>query len=160
MTKPTVYMETSVVSYLAARPSGDLVIAARQLITHEWWNDHRPDFDVAISAFVVNEASRGDAEAASKRMAYLAGLAIFEPSGASEEIAAALIAKRLIPLKYAEDAAHIAVAAQHGADYLLTWNFRHINNAITRTLIKTEIEGMGFSCPVICSPEELIGENK
>jgi predicted nucleic acid-binding protein len=153
----SVYVETSVISYYAARPSRDIVTAARQTITQEWWDEARGRFEVYISVLVVEEAKAGDSDAAQRRLAAISGLPILEINDAAEELAKRLIDGGLIPETSTEDALHIALATVHGMDFLLTWNFRHINNAELKTQIRAVIEAVGYECPVICSPEELGG---
>lgn len=119
LVRPSIYVESSIVSYLASRPSRDVIVAARQAISHDWWSHRRHRFDLRISGLVEGAISSG-----------------------SEE-----------------DALHIAIAAAQGADYLLTWNFRHINNAERKSAIAGVVESFGFACPQICSPEELGGDS-
>jgi hypothetical protein len=157
MTKPTVYIESSVISYLASRPSRNIIIAGRQAITRDWWEKQRHRFDLRISILVEEEIGKGDVEAAEKRLALAAGI----PSLASSENAV-MLAERLlqagaVPIGSAEDALHIGIAAAQGADFLLTWNFKHINNAETKAAIARVVESCGFACPQLCSPEELGG---
>jgi predicted nucleic acid-binding protein len=152
-----VYVETSVVSYYTARLSRDIVTAARQTITQEWWDEARERYEIYISTLVVEEAKTGDAEAARKRLTAISGLPILEINNAAEELAKRLVDEELIPETSAEDALHIALATVHGMDFLLTWNFRHINNAEMKAKIRAAIEAVGYECPIICSPEELGG---
>ncbi|MBM4127214.1 MAG: type II toxin-antitoxin system VapC family toxin [Nitrospira sp.] len=153
----SVYVETSVISYYAARPSRDIVTAARQAITQEWWNEARQYYEIYISVLVAEEANAGDAVAAQKRSDALSGLPLLEMNDAAESLARQLIDGGLIPKTSAEDALHIALATVHGMDFLLTWNFRHINNAEAKARIGAAIEAFGYECPIICSPEELGG---
>jgi PIN domain. len=153
----SVYVETSVISYYAARPSRDIVTAARQTITQEWWDEARGRFEIYISVLVVEEAKAGDSDAAQRRLAAISGLPILEINDAAEELTKRLVDGGLIPATSAEDALHIALATVHGMDFLLTWNFRHINNAEVKVQIRAAIEAVGYECPVICSPEELGG---
>lgn len=153
----SVYVETSVISYYAARPSRDIVAAARQTITQEWWNEERERYEIYISVLVVEEAKAGDAVAAQRRAEALSGLPILEINDATSSVAKRLIDGGLIPATSVEDALHIALAAVHGMEFLLTWNFRHINNAEAKARIGAAIEALGYECPVICSPEELGG---
>lgn len=155
--KPAVYLETSVVGYFTARPSRDIVTAARQSLTREWWEETKERFDVYISVLVVEEAKVGNPEAAQMRQQAIAGLPIIEINEAAERLAKRLLTRKLIPEGSAEDALHIALATVHGMDYLLTWNFRHINNAEMKERIRGAIESAGYECPIICSPEELGG---
>ncbi len=152
--KQKIYIETSVVSYYTNRPSRDLVTAARQQVTREWWEERAHHFDLYISVLVLEEAGCGNRAEAQKRLDALDGIPIIRISNEAEELAGALIAGP-IPEKSAEDALHIALAAVNGIDFLLTWNFRHINNAMMKKHIIKIVENYGYECPVLCSPEEL-----
>lgn len=156
--KEKVYLETSIVSYYTARPSRDIVIAARQEITHEIWPNLQKDFDIYISALVIQEVSSGDEQAAKKRLSLVKGIPILEISDKVESLAKSLISENAIPPEFKEDALHIAVASTNGMDFLLTWNFTHINNAFKKSIIIKAVENQGFIPPVICSPEEFQGE--
>ena len=151
----TVYVESSVIGYLASRPSRDLVTAARQTITLEWWEERRSQCEVYISTLVEEEISRGDSSAAKRRLAYVAEIPALEVTDQANTLAKALLKQRAVPKNSAEDALHIGIAAAAGMEYLLTWNFKHINNAETKTMIAKVIEAHGFVSPVLCSPEEL-----
>jgi len=150
-----VYVETSVVSYLTARPSRDLVAAARQRITVEWWNRRAGSFELYVSAAVIREASFGDSAASAARLALASSLPVLAASARAEQLAEALVAEGALPSKALEDAAHIAIAAVHGMDFLLTWNFRHIANAERREDVARVCRTAGYDPPVICTPEEL-----
>lgn len=155
----SVYIESSVISYLTARPSNDLVKSARQAITVDWWDNQRHRFDIFVSELVEEEISRGDAEAATKRLDIASEIPNLDISDTAREIAEMLISNLLIPEKSPEDALHIGIAAAEGIDYLITWNFTHINNAETKNGISKLIENYGFAPPTLCSPEELGGTN-
>lgn len=152
-----VYIETSVVSYCTARPSNHIITAAKQAITRTWWEQESPRFSLYISAVVEREASRGDPGAAQERMELVRDLPLLAITNEAEELALHLIKKQLLPAHSEEDALHIAIASVHGMDYLLTWNFKHINNAETKTDIARVVQDAGYRCPMICSPEELGG---
>ena len=156
--KPTVYIETSVVSYYTSRPSRDLVTAARQQVTREWWEESRHQFEAYISALVLEEAKGGDPSAVEKRSEAVAGMSVLKITDEAEKLAEALVKTGPIPEEHPEDALHIALATINGMDFLLTWNFNHINNAIMKTKILKVTESHGYECPVICSPDELLGE--
>lgn len=156
--KETVYIETSVVSYCASKSSRDLVIAARQEITREKWPAILDTFETHVSALVVQEAEQGDAEAAQKRLSAISKMPVLSISDEAERLASLLIKDGPIPEHYPEDALHIALATVNGMDYLLTWNFTHINNARMKAKIIFVVESEGYQCPTICSPEELLGE--
>ena len=159
MTKPRVYLETSFIGYLTGRLSGDLITAAHQKLTRTWWDEERHKFALHVSDFVFREISAGDSSAASERRAALVGVVELIPPAEARRVTAALLEKRLVPAKAAMDAAHVAVAAVTGMDYLLTWNCKHIANATTREGIANLIRGLGYNPPVLCTPEELMGED-
>jgi hypothetical protein len=152
--KPTVYIESSVISYLASRPSRDIVIAGRQVISHDWWANHRQRFELRVSALVEQEICRGDSLAAARRLEWIAEI----PSlSISDDATNNLLTEGAVPKGSEEDALHIGIAAAQGAAFLLTWNFKHINNAETKAAIVDVVESYGFTCPQLCSPEELGG---
>ncbi len=155
--KPKVYIESSVVSYLTAWPSRDVVVAGRQAITHDWWINHRQQFDLYVSVLVEDEIVKGDPEAASLRTEKISGIASLKISDDAVMLAERLLSSGAIPTGSEEDALHIGVASAQGMDYLLTWNFRHINNAERKSSIVALVESHGFQCPLLCSPEELGG---
>jgi len=156
--KPRVYIETTIISYLTARPSRDLITAAHQQITQEWWEKRQLEFDVYISQLVIQEASAGDEKVARKRLEILGAYPLLALNSSSLSLAQALLNKGSLPTKAAEDALHIAVAATHGMDYLLTWNCKHIANAATRSKIEMICRQENYEPPVICTPEELLGD--
>ena len=158
MKKPTVYIETSVVSYLVAEPSVNIVTAARQALTRQWWDEKRQDYELYISEFVVSEAASGDPLMADRRLATLSGIAVIQLTGAATDLADMLIEEGPIPAKAALDALHIAVAVAGGMEFLLTWNFKHLANATMRAQIERKCRSRGFEPPIICTPEELSGE--
>lgn len=156
--KETVYIETSVVSYFTSKPCRDLVIAGRQEITREKWPKILEFFEVYISALVLQEAEQGDPEAVQKRLNVMTSLPVLAITHEVEKLASILTSEGPIPDKNSEDALHIAIATANGIDYLLTWNFAHINNAQMKSKIISIVEKHGYQCPTICSPEELLGE--
>jgi len=155
----SVYIESSIISYLTARPSRDIVIAARQAITLDWWQNQRLKYEVYISTLVEEEIAAGDPDAAALRMQAVASISSVAISYEARALTEKLIMAKAIPLKCVEDAMHIAIAATQNTEYLLTWNFKHINNAVTKSLIANVIAANGYTCPVLCSPEELMVSN-
>jgi hypothetical protein len=155
--KPSVYLETTVVSYFCSRPSLDIVINARQQITQQWWEMRRGDFDLFVSDLVYKEISKGDAGAVTKRINAIKAFNVIEIDDEAIRIAETLVRQNAIPKEFIEDGIHIGVAAVNGLDYMITWNFAHINNAEKRTRIARSITAFGFDCPIICTPEELLG---
>lgn len=156
--KPKLYLETTIPSYLVALPSRDLIVAAHQQITHEWWTKQKDQFDIFISQFVFDEASAGDPELAKERIILISEFPKLELNSKAGVLAASLIDSDVIPGKAAIDAAHVAIAAVHGMNFLMTWNCTHIANAIMSQAIQNVCTKIGFNCPIICTPEELMGE--
>ena len=156
MPKPSVYLETTIPSYLTAWPSRDLVTAAHQQITREWWETRRPDFDLFVSAVVIEEASAGDEDAAARRLKAIDGLPLLALTDEATEFAEHLVNQNVIPREKAEDALHVAVAVVHGMDYLLTWNLSHIAQAGARNKIEQACRSSAYRPPIICTPEELL----
>ena len=152
--KPKVYIEISIPSYLTAWRSRDLIVAANQKITKEWW-DSREQFDLYISALVIQEAGAGNPEAAQKRLEQLDDIPELNITEEVERFAEVLIQKVPLPEKARIDALHIAVAALSGMDYLLTWNCTHIANAILRPKLEAICREFGYEPPTICTPQEL-----
>ncbi len=156
--KPRLYLESSIVSYLTSDPSTDIVTAARQALTRQWWDENRFDYELYVSEFVLDEVRAGDSQMAARRLDALAGIAEIELNDAAAELAATLVEQGPLPPKAALDALHIAVAVTGGIEYLLTWNFAHLANATIRHLIERKCRSQGYEPPVICTPEELLGE--
>ena len=154
--KPTVYIETSVVSYLTARPSRDVVVAAYQEVTREWWRDAPDRFDLVASALVIAEARAGDPDAARSRLVALKAITLLDATADAEDLARRLLDLKAVPRQAADDSAHIAIAVTNGVTYLVTWNFRHIANAAMRTRIERVCRQAGYEPPVICTPNELM----
>ncbi|MEM6405936.1 MAG: type II toxin-antitoxin system VapC family toxin [Pseudomonadota bacterium] len=157
--KPSVYIESSVISYLTARPSNDVIKSARQAITLDWWELRRSHFEIFVSSLVEKEIQRGDEKAASKRKAIIDKLDYLDISETAKKVSEQILYCKLLPENSAEDALHIGIAAAEGINFLLTWNFKHINNAETKNLIVELIHDMGYTAPVLCSPEELGGNS-
>jgi hypothetical protein len=156
--KPKLYMETTIPSYLASWPSRDLIIAGHQQITREWWEERRRAFEIYISQLVVDEATAGDRSAARERLKIIQDLPLLDITPDAGLLAFALLDSGIIPRKAATDAAHIAVAAVHGMEFLMTWNCAHMANAMLAKKVANLCRRLGFECPVICTPEELLGK--
>ena len=155
--KPKVYIETTVVSYLAARPSRDLLVAARQEATTELWTKLlSSEFGGYVSTLVHQEAQQGDEEQAKRRIDALSSFGVLDIDQEARALAGRLLDAKAVPDKYADDALHMAIAAVNGIDVLITWNFAHLNNPIARARIRRIIEDNGYRCPEVCSPEELL----
>jgi len=156
--KPTVYIETSVVSYLTSRPSRDLVVAGNQVATKEWWDRRREAFELVVSELVEEEAGQGDAAAADRRLAVLESLPVLRIGDVETGLAAKSIASNALPESASADALHVAIVATNSSAYLLTWNCTHLVNAERRKKTEVVVESEGFACPTVCTPLELMGE--
>ena len=155
--KKRVYLETTVVSYLAARRSRDLIVAAKQQITQQWWETRKGDFELYVSQVVADEAGRGDHDAVERRHSILKGIRRLQMTEMVGELARALVRRQAVAAEKIEDALHIALASVHGMDFLLTWNCSHLANAEKIADIESIIESCGYECPRICTPDELLG---
>jgi hypothetical protein len=153
----SVYIETTFISYLVARPSGDLLVAAHQKTTQDWWAVRRDQFTCYMSQTVIDEALAGDPTEAQKRLAVLATLTALDVTPEAGGLAQAILASGALPPVAARDALHVAVAAIHAVDYLLTWNCKHLANAQIMRRIETVGHAHGYRMPIICTPEELMG---
>jgi predicted nucleic acid-binding protein len=150
------YVETSVISYLTSRPSRDVISLGHQQLTREWWVRAVGEFEMFASRLVVAEAQLGDPAAAAARLMVLEPITLLAETAESRALAQKLLAVGVLPKKAASDALHIAVAAVHGMDYLVTWNCKHIANARMLRFVQATCKSAGFEPPVICTPEELV----
>jgi len=152
-----VYIETSVISYLTARPSKNALATAWQQITRQWWDSQRSRFELFASELVVVEVSQGDPNAASKRKETLREIPDLDVTSDAVVLAKKLVGDGALPKEAIDDAMHVAAAAVHGIDYLLTWNCRHLDNAEIKHLMRSICAIAGYRCPEICTPQELMG---
>lgn len=160
MELPKVYLESSVISYLAARPrpDRDVIATAHQQITREWWERRRSRFELYVSVEVLTEIRRGNPQSAELRLGYVESLPILEADDQARALAAEILRTAALPQKAAADAAHIAIATVNGMDFLLTWNCTHIANGIVQRAVSGLSRDMGFEPPTIVTPEELMME--
>ena len=152
----SVYVETTVVSYFTARPSRDVIVAARQQATREVWPKLVSEYESCVSVLVREEAGKGDQDQAALRLQAIQGLPVLDIDETARKLANNIIEGHGVPEEYPEDAIHIAVAAVNGMDVLVTWNFAHLNNPFTRMMVRQIVENAGYQCPEICSPDELL----
>lgn len=154
--KPSVYLETTIISYLAARPSRDVIVSGLQIETHRWWDTRRKDFELVIAEPVVREAALGDPDAARRRLTFLKDIRTIPLSDEVKALTRLLMEGAKLPRKAGVDAAHVAAAAIGRADYLLTWNCTHIANAVYRPRIESSCREHGYKPPTICVPTQLM----
>lgn len=142
----SIYLEASLISYLVSRPSRDLLVAAHQQTTHEWWTVRLQEFECYVSQVVIDEASAGDPEEAKKRIDIVNTFPVLEVTEEAELLTRAILAGGAIPPQTVRDAAHIAVAAVNSVDYLLTWNCKHLANAQIIRKFQLCVTGKGITC--------------
>lgn len=152
----TAYFETSIIGYLTSRPSRDLITAANQQLTRDWWEAHRERYDIYVSQAVVAECSVGDPQAAEERLEAIGDIPVLDVTEAAEQLAEQLLKQVPLPQHAQVDALHIAVAAVHGINFLLTWNCAHIANAVLQPSIEAICRTAGFDPPTICTPQQLM----
>jgi len=154
--KPTLYLETTVVSYYTAKPSRDVVALAHQEITRRFWERSLPRFAVYISEIVLEEARRGDRDASRARLEALAGFPLLQVTEDTERLAEEYLRRRVVPRGKPRDALHIALATLYRMDFLATWNCGHIASGDTRRRLRDIHSRQGLPLPIICTPEELL----
>jgi predicted nucleic acid-binding protein len=155
----TLYIETTIVGHLSGKLVADAIVAVRQQLTRDWWQNQSQRYQLFISQLVLDECGAGDISAARERLEIVKNLDLLDGTTVTDSLAAALIAADAIPATEPRDAFHIAIAATNGIKYLLTWNFKHIANATLRNRIEAVCRDSGFEPPTICTPDELLGIN-
>jgi hypothetical protein len=154
--RPKVYVETTVFSYLVARPSRDAVTAGRQVVTRRWWETEREKYSLVVSEAVEAECERGDPEKVTRRQDLLECVSLFPVDERILGVAKLLVVPGALPEKAGTDALHIAAAAVEECEFLLTWNFRHIANVRIRRQVERILANHGYTKTTICTPEELV----
>ena len=158
--KPTLYLETTIVSYLVGWLSqNDLQVAAHQELTRRWWTNRRADFELFASTVVIDEASQGDPVLAGERLRFLRDVRLLRVPEPAHRLKSELLRRSRIPRKAETDALHIAVAAVHGIELLATWNCKHIANGVTLPMVYDICRAEGYEPPLVCTLHELLGEN-
>lgn len=156
MKKPTLYIETTILSYLAARPSRDIIVQAHQQITWDWWESRRKNYELYISEIVIQEIMEGDPEAAKRRKSFISNLAILDIADEVRNLARELAKFFNLPQRTALDALHLSFAIEYEMDYLLTWNCSHLANGFMIRRLKDFEFATSRPVPVIVTPEELM----
>jgi hypothetical protein len=160
MTVPmqSVYIETSVVSFLRTNSLAPADSVTRQSLTRRWWDLHRQRYELVTSQYVLDEARMGSEALARERLGHLAGIPLIPLSDQSNELADLIVARAILPPDAIVDALHIAAAAVNGVDYLLTWNCKHIANPMILPRVFRALDDCGLPFPVICTPKDMLGE--
>jgi len=155
MEKFSVYIETSLISYLVAPQSQNIITAANQLVTQAWWENYHSTFELFISQLVIDEASQGNEVEANKRLAILRDIPMLTLNEEIVRLGQHFLDGKGLPLKATDDAYHIAYATVHQINYLLTWNCKHIANAQIQRKLRQISNQKGYELPIICTPYEL-----
>jgi hypothetical protein len=137
-------------------PSKDTVVLGQQASTHRWWKEKRRNYEVFASRLVWQEAGEGNHEAVQRRLKIVRPLRWLQVTSEVQKLAQALIGRKALPRNAADDATHIALDAVYRVEFLLTWNFTHINNPATEEHVRVVCRQQGFHCPVICTPDQLL----
>ena len=156
--KPSLYLETTIPSYLAARPSNNLIIAGRQAVTHEFYKFERHKYEICISEHVLRECSDGDASAAKRRLSWLEGIEVLNDTAEVKPLAEIYARLLSIPEKSKADALHLAICCIHGIDILLSWNCKHLGFESMRKIQRYN-DANGLQTPQMITPDSLIGKN-
>ena len=156
MIRSTAYIETTVIGHLVGRMLADPIVAGRQTVTRQWWPSAITRYRFFVSKVVADECAAGDPDAAKERLVVLDSLEFIAASQSVDELARKLIAEFAVPKTEPRDAVHISLAAVHGLEFLVSWNFKHIVNPPTRSAIERVCRDAGFVPPMICSPDELV----
>ncbi len=154
----TIYIETSIIGYLTARSLESVIFQARQKLTRDLWHARLEKYQLVTSQLVLDEAGAGDQEASEERLRLLEGIPLLDAVDPRiNPIAEALLTANLLPKKAFADAEHVAIATVHRVDYLLTWNCKHIANADTIPKVYRLLSSLGYSPPLLVTPEEFSG---
>jgi predicted nucleic acid-binding protein len=152
----TAYVETTIPSYLTSRSSRDLVIAAHQQLTQEWWDGARQEFELVISQAVVDEIRAGDISLSARRLEIIRELPVLGLNDAVRSLAGTYSKGLGLHPGAATDVLHIAYAVAYEVDYLVTWNCRHIANGHVIRRLQQINRKAEMTTPVIVTPEELL----
>lgn len=153
-----IYIETTIPSYLVARPARDLLQAARQQLTRDWWELKRQQHELFTSQVVLDEIAGGETAMAQERIAAMAGITVLLATVEAETFTQRVLNSGLLPSDADRDAAHIALATVHKMDILLSWNCRHIANAAIQSRLRRLAAEAGLTLPLLCTLDELTGE--
>ncbi len=152
----TVYIETSVVSFLRTNPKAAPESVLRQQITRKWWDFHRQSYDLVTAQYVVDESSTGNVLHVTERLAFLAGIPLLQLNDEIDRLATEILSRAILPADALLDALHIACVAVNRVDYLLTWNCKHIANPMVLPRVFRVLNDFRLPFPVICTPRDMM----
>ena len=157
--KPSLYLETTILSYLAARTSDRMIIAGKQALTHEFWERERSDFDLFVSDYVYEECEKGDPDVAKRRLTLLNGISILKKTPDVEPLADLYMKLLSIPSKSKIDAQHLAICCVYGIDILLSWNCAHLGIESMQVILKYN-NSHGLLTPQMITPDYIVEKYK
>ena len=155
---PTVYIETSIISFLRENPKAATDSILRQQMTRAWWDFHRERYELLTAQYVVDEASAGNTVFAAERLKYLAQIPLLPIGEDIDRLASEILSRAILPVDALLDALHIACAAVNLVDYLLTWNCKHIANPMILPRVFRTLDDFGLPFPIICTPKDMMDE--
>ena len=154
-----IYIESTIPSYVVARPARDLLQAARQQLTRDWWELQRGKHELLASQIVLEEIAHGEKAMAQQRLELMQEVPLLRVTDESQELARQILTSGLLPASAERDALHIALASIHAVDILLSWNCRHIAKGAIQVRLRHLADKAGCVLPAICTPEELMSNN-
>jgi hypothetical protein len=154
--KQSIYIESSVISYLTAKENRDLIIAARQKITRNWWKRIADSAELFISTYVIDEIAQGDSSASEIRLKAIKNCNVLPASDEITFLSKEYFRRMQIPDHAMYDSLHLACAVLNGIDIIVSWNFKHIANPTIRHILRTINDKLGYETPEITTPEELM----
>jgi hypothetical protein len=152
----SIYIETTIPSYLAAEPSLRKLVAMHQQLTRRWWDEKRHECELFTSSVVLDEAADGDEATAERRLRFLDGIPLLDLNEEAEALGEALLKTGAVPAIADRDALHIAIACVHEIDCVLTWNCKHIANPHQQRKLLKEVQKLGYELPALTTPEQLL----
>ena len=158
MSKPRVYVETTIPSfYHETRTAPDIV--ARRRWTRQWWSGAPERYELVTSSPVLDELAGGPRERIAERLTLVRELTLLAIEPGIGEILQAYLRHKLMPADPAGDALHLALASYHKCDFLVTWNCRNLANANKFEHIRRINTMLGLFVPILATPLELLGGN-
>ncbi|MDR0868436.1 MAG: type II toxin-antitoxin system VapC family toxin [Planctomycetota bacterium] len=148
----SIYIETTIPSYATARPSADLIKAARQNLTLLFWENERQNYNLYVSDYVFDECVKGDKKAAQRRLNFIADIPMLHPTARTESLAAIYQELLHIPESAKTDAYHLAICVESEIDYLMSWNYSHMSvDAFVK--LSAYNNARGVRTPFLITPE-------
>jgi hypothetical protein len=152
-----VYIESTIPSYLVARPASDAIQRGYQQVTQDWWELKREAHELFTSQVVLDEIALGDPASARLRLDAMASIDELRVTDEALALTVRILSSGLLPASADRDASHIAISSVYEMDVLLTWNCRHIANASIQGRLRQLVQAAGYTLPQLCTPVEMMG---